>query len=346
MPTESSTPPEFTALSRLISIPLISSSLATISETLASNAYTRSPYSTAKGISTSAYKYAEPIQLRFAPLIVRADGYANKAVDVVESKYPRAFTTKPEEVASFVRERRASASKVIDEKVRQPAFHVAQGIDQQFAPIMNYVEGAYTKINPDSRPSSPESTQYQYQRALALSRSVYGYSAEQVKQFQEHSALVKKAMETSQNMSALASTSITSAKTRVHTLSETLLAELEKVQSSTAAMASSIQTSATTTLHNSTTQLQSRFPPGAQEMYTDVSQKLGTTINDLRTIMLTKDLSVQEKVGKMTHEVSVTVSPMLESLRTSVSDLLARGRAAAASAEPAPMVNGVNGHAQ
>ncbi len=55
---------------------------------------------------------------------------------------------------------------------------------------MNYVEGAYTKINPDSRPSSPESTQYQYQRALALSKSVYGFSTEQVKQFQEHSALV------------------------------------------------------------------------------------------------------------------------------------------------------------
>ncbi len=81
-------------------------------------------------------------------------------------------------------------------------------------------------------------------------------------------------------------------------------------------------------------------------MYTDVSQKLGTTINDLRTIMLTKDLTVQEKVGKMTHEVSVSVSPMLESLKTSVSDLLARGRATAASADPAPMVNGVNGHAQ
>ncbi len=130
MPTESSAPPEFTAFSRLISIPLISSSLAAISETLTSNVYTRSPYSTAKGISTSAYKYTEPIQLRFAPLIVRVDGFANQAVDVVESKYPRAFTTKPEEVVSFVRERRASASKAIDEKVRQPAFHVAQGIDQ------------------------------------------------------------------------------------------------------------------------------------------------------------------------------------------------------------------------
>ncbi|KAF8997960.1 hypothetical protein BDZ89DRAFT_1148348 [Hymenopellis radicata] len=62
-------------------------------------------------------------------------------------------------------------------------------------------------------------------------------------------------------------------------------------------MASSIQTSATATFHNSTTHLQSRFPPGAQEMYTDVSQKLGTTINHLRTIVLTK------KVGKMTHDV-------------------------------------------
>jgi hypothetical protein len=85
--------------------------------------YTRSPYSTAKGLSTTAYKYAEPLQVRLAPLIIQADGYANKAVDVVQSRYPYPFTAKPEEVAML-------ASKTIDEKVKTPAYNVAQGIDQ------------------------------------------------------------------------------------------------------------------------------------------------------------------------------------------------------------------------
>jgi len=90
---------------------MISSSLETINGALLSNTYTRSPYSTAKGLSTTAYKYTEPLQVRLAPLILQADGYANKAVDVVQSRYPYPFNAKPEEVA-------------------QLASNVAQGIDQ------------------------------------------------------------------------------------------------------------------------------------------------------------------------------------------------------------------------
>ena len=74
-----------------------------------------------------------------------ADDMANKAVDVVESRYPYPFTAKPEEVAQLVRERKESASKYVrerqqsvvtvanknfDEKVKSPVVHVAQGIDQ------------------------------------------------------------------------------------------------------------------------------------------------------------------------------------------------------------------------
>jgi hypothetical protein len=115
--------PGFTILRRVAAIPIISSSLQTINGVLLSNTYTRSPYCTAKDLSTAAYKYAEPLQIRLAPLIIQADGYANKAVDVVESRYPYPFKAKPEEVATL-------ASKTIDERVKMPAFNVAQGIDQ------------------------------------------------------------------------------------------------------------------------------------------------------------------------------------------------------------------------
>jgi len=87
----------------------------------------------AKGLSSTAYKYTEPLQIRLAPLINRANGYANKAVDVVESRYPYPFKAKPEEVQDYVRERRQSAAesinKSIDENVKNPALQVAAGID-------------------------------------------------------------------------------------------------------------------------------------------------------------------------------------------------------------------------
>lgn len=133
LPTSQS-PPQLTILTRMASIPLISSSLDTLDSTLSQNAYTRSSYSTAKGLSTSAFRYTEPIQARLAPLIFRADGLANKAVDVVESRCPYPFKAKPEEVATYVRERRQSAvsvaNKALDENVKGHAFHVAQGLDQ------------------------------------------------------------------------------------------------------------------------------------------------------------------------------------------------------------------------
>lgn len=348
----STTAPEFTAFSRVISIPLIQSSLEAVSQALAANAYTKSPYSTAKGLSTSAYKYTEPIQIRLAPYITSVDGYANKAVDVVESRYPYAFTAKPEEVAELVRERRANASKAIDEKVRQPAFHVAQGIDQQFTPLLNYVEGAYTRISPVSQPSSPTQSKYQYQRALALSKSIkdqlYGYSNEQIKQIQAHSVLVQKATETSHSISVLASSSITNAQTRIHALSDNMLTELQKLQASSTGLAASLQNSATSTLHNSTTQLQTQIPPQVQEIYNEFSQRLTTTITDLRTIVSDKDLPLPEKVGRVGAEVREQVTPLLENLKATVAELIARGRAVVpgSPSSPPPTVNGINGHAQ
>jgi hypothetical protein len=115
--------PGFTILTRVAAIPMISSSLETINGVLLSNNYTRSPYCTAKDLSSTAYKYTEPLQIKLAPLIIQADGFANKAVDVVQSKYPYPFTARPEEVAML-------ASKTIDERVKAPAYNVAQGIDQ------------------------------------------------------------------------------------------------------------------------------------------------------------------------------------------------------------------------
>lgn len=131
--TNQSNPP-ITIFTRFATIPLISSSLESINDVLTNNTFTRSPYAHAKVFSSTAYKFTEPIQVRLAPLIVPLDGFANKAVDVVEARYPYPFQAQPGEVVSYVIDRKNSTisevNKAIDHKVMTPAANVAQGIDQ------------------------------------------------------------------------------------------------------------------------------------------------------------------------------------------------------------------------
>lgn len=125
---------ELTILTRVASIPLIADSLGAVHQTLSTNPYTRSPYATAQGLSKYALGYTEPLQKTIAPLLVRADGLANKGLDVVESRYPYPFKTPTEDIVKDLRGRsdqaRDIANKTIDEKVKSPAITVAQGIDQ------------------------------------------------------------------------------------------------------------------------------------------------------------------------------------------------------------------------
>ncbi|KAF8952778.1 hypothetical protein BDZ97DRAFT_1875863, partial [Flammula alnicola] len=92
--------PEITLLSRVTSIPIISSSLDTINinGALSSNAYTRSAYICLR--KGALDKRLEHLQVKLAPLVVRVD---------VESRYPYPYPfkfSKPEEGATFVRQRK------------------------------------------------------------------------------------------------------------------------------------------------------------------------------------------------------------------------------------------------
>ncbi|THU93625.1 hypothetical protein K435DRAFT_669857 [Dendrothele bispora CBS 962.96] len=355
---DSSSPPELTVISRFASIPLIATSLDVVNETLSNNAYTRAPYSTAKGLSLSAYKITEPVQIQLAPILVRADGYANKAVDMVESRYPSAFTVTPDDLLSYVREtqrsysdyvreRRASASKVIDEKVRTPAIHVAEGIDQRFAPIVDRLQIAVSRISsntssPAGSPSSENTSgRYQYQRVFALSKdlqdSLWIISNEQLKQLQSHSVLVQRASDTAQSISAITTSSITSAQASIHALSDNMLNELKHLQSQVVDISISLQNSASATIRDPSSQI----PPQIQQKYTELSSSLHATATDLHKILVTKDMPLQEKVSRVGTQVRESVDPLLESLKQNLSDLLARGKTTAE--QSAPKVNGVNG---
>ncbi|PCH34966.1 hypothetical protein WOLCODRAFT_139660 [Wolfiporia cocos MD-104 SS10] len=304
---ETSRTPELTIISRVASIPLVASSLNTIHETLLSNAYTQKPYSTAQGISKSALSYTEPLQKRLAPLIVRADGYANMGLDAVESRYPYPFKTPTEDILRDIKGRsdqaRDVANKTIDERVKSPAYNVAQGIDQRFAPIVDYFEVAVNKLHPpaetDSNAEHAES-QFQYQRALVLSKE-----------------LLKRASETAHNITQLATTSYGTAQVKVQVLSDTMLGELQKIQATTATLPAQVQVS-----------------------LSDISARLSSTITDLSAILTSPD-PLQDKVHKLRDTIQERVHPLLEATTSRVQDILAAVR----SRVPVGEKEAVNGHA-
>jgi hypothetical protein len=355
---------------------MIHSGWETLNGTLSNNAYTRSTYNTAKELSSSAYKFTEPLQIRLAPLIVQADTYANKAVDAVESRYPYPFKAKPEEVVDYVRERRQGASdyanKTLDERIKSPALTVAHDLDQvcttrlsilhlvltlwvqRLTPLVNYFETTVSRLNQsEAGPSSPDA-QYQYQRALALSKTlkdnVYEYTTEQLKHIQAQSVIMyvftesyplswlliillhhsQRASETAQSINALASSSFTSAQSRVHNLSENMIAELQKLQAQTQSLSASIQSS----IGASKSQIQTQLGPQIQQTYAEISNVLSATITDFNEILKKKDTPLPEKVGLVGKEVRERVSPLLETIKKGLTEVLARAKDVAQ--RPAP----------
>lgn len=132
--TQQPSAPEITIIQRVTSIPIIADSIGVVDSTLSSNAYTQTSYAYAKGLSQTALSYAAPLQKTLSPLLACADGYANKGLDVVESRYPYPFKTPTEDIVKDLRGRsdaaKEVANKTLDERVKNPAYNVAQGIDQ------------------------------------------------------------------------------------------------------------------------------------------------------------------------------------------------------------------------
>lgn len=89
--------------------------------------------------------------------------------------------------------------------------------------------------NQESTSNAPtEAPKFQYQRAYALSRELSDqlltFSAEQINQIKTQNALVKRATEAAQQVSAVASSSYGAAQEKVHAVSDVMLQELQKVQ--------------------------------------------------------------------------------------------------------------------
>jgi len=294
--------PELTIINRVASIPLVNHTFSAVHSSLISNPLTRSPYTTAQTLSLSALRASEPIAAKLAPIIVRADGFANKGLDVVESRYPYFLTVQSEDILKALKERsdyaRDVANKTIDERVRTPAYSAAQGIDQRFAPVVDYL---IARLGTQENPSQIES-KYQYQRAYALSRDlkdqILDYSNAQLQQLQNSSVLVQRATETAKSIQNVASSSVVAAQAKVSTLSDTMVSELQKIQAATAGLPANLQAS---------------FKP--------VQEGIASTISDLSGV-IKSDLPVNEKFTKLRSTVQDHVTPILNTASVRLQDAI------------------------
>ncbi|KAJ8082014.1 hypothetical protein PM082_007860 [Marasmius tenuissimus] len=320
--------PELTIVNRVLAIPLVASSIEKVDGTLSANPYTRSPYSTAKGLSDAAYKFSEPLQVQLSPILCRADQYANKAVDFVEARYPFPLKATPEELYGWVRETQQSyadyATRTIDERVKSPAIHVAQGIDKSFAPVVDIFEEAAHRLGsqpntPSSESPNDSSPQYQYQRALSISKALRNeiqvYSDERIKEFQNHSTLVNRATETAHTVVAAANASVVSAQARVQALSDTMITQVQKLQSQLHELSVTVQSSASAAYHNGSQQI-----PELQKSLQELS-------SELHEIVTAKDVPLQEKALRASNQVKDRVTPVLETMKRNVSEFLERAKA-------------------
>lgn len=194
--------PELKIFNRVASIPLVNDTFSAVHSSLISNPYTRSPYTTAQALSLSALRASEPIAAKLAPIIIRADGFAIKGLDAVESRYPYPFTVQSEDL---LKDARDVASKTIDERVRTPAYSAAQGIDQVRTPLFHsslrnndlLIRASQKRLTPlvdfliarlgTEENSSQTESKYQIQRAYA---QILDYSNSQLHQLQSNSILV------------------------------------------------------------------------------------------------------------------------------------------------------------
>ncbi|KAL5523260.1 hypothetical protein ACEPAF_1527 [Sanghuangporus sanghuang] len=341
--TTTASVPQLTVLTRVASIPLINDSLTSLHTTLLNNSLTKTPYSTAQALSSYAISVTEPIQVRLAPVIQKADGLANKAVDVVESRYPYPFHAPTEEIYGTLKAHSEHAfgiaNKTIDDKVRTPAYGIVHGIDQRFAPVVDRFASVVNSIHakqssassptaetpgqdnvPGSVPGTPKD-EFQYKRAYRLSLdlkdTLYVLTNEQIKQVQEHNVLVQRATLTAHTITQTISSSVESASARIHALSDSMLNELHSLQASAAALPSTLG------LNN-------------------LQEKLAPVIAEVKDV-LKSDVPVKEKVGKLRKVVEESVKPILEGATARVQGAVNAVRARALEGSGKPAVNGVNG---
>ncbi|KDN50335.1 hypothetical protein RSAG8_01671, partial [Rhizoctonia solani AG-8 WAC10335] len=220
-------PPHLTSVDRVGKIPVVNDTLTTINSILSQNAYSKGLYSTAQAYSERAYDLSQPVQIRLAPVIGRVDGYANKGLDALESRWPYPFHVTTGEVIGTLRQGpdfayglaaayANAATKTYEDRVKTPAYVLVSKVDSTlFTPIVDCFEIVVNKFHKEA-PSSPSSvsssssldsegaSERQYTRAYRLSLDlkdqIIVISSEQLKQLQQNNVYIQRATESLYNL--------------------------------------------------------------------------------------------------------------------------------------------------
>ncbi|KAG8944714.1 hypothetical protein FRC04_001613 [Tulasnella sp. 424] len=311
-------PPEIKTIDKLVAIPIVHDSLSTLHQTLTT--YVPTAYGYGQALTTSAYSLSAPLQVRLAPLIVSADGYALKGLDAAQAKFPTPFTVKTEDVVQGIKTRKDNAVNA----VTRPVYGLANGVDSSLTPIVDRIEAAlhntlgapaHTAEASDATSSTtsesssassdqaaaPATTQVGrlYHLSVDVKNQIVVLSSEQLKNLQTQNVYIQTATERLHTLNESLTRSYVATKDKsIEIVHETrnqanvytnnILAELEKVQAATLALPKNLQT---------------HLAP--------VREEIESSFHEITAIVKSSDLPVGEKVAKVGHHVQDKVQPLL-----------------------------------
>ncbi|KAG8741549.1 hypothetical protein FRC10_002726 [Ceratobasidium sp. 414] len=320
-------PPQFTSINRVGKIPLVSDTLVSLDALLSQNAYSKGLYSTAQTYGERAYNLSAPVQTRLAPVIGRADGYANKGLDVLESRWPYPFQASTEEVVGTLKQGpdaaygiyaayANAASKAYEDKVKAPAYGLVVRADSTLTPIVDRFEVVVSKLHKET-PLSPSlsstssdlevSSERQVARAYRLSLDlkdqIIVLSSEQFKQLQQNNVYVQRATDTLHNLTNAVTSFSHESNVRAHQLSHSMLCELESI--------------------NHVLLSRKEALPG---QYATLKEAVGATLGEVRGIINEANVPVGEKAVKVRDVVIGRVQPVLQQVIEEGKKLVGRAK--------------------
>ncbi|KAG9050591.1 hypothetical protein FS837_004116 [Tulasnella sp. UAMH 9824] len=296
-------PPEIKTIDKLVAIPIVHDSLSTIHQTLST--YVPTAYGYGQALTTSAYSLSAPLQVRLAPLIVSADGYALKGLDAAQAKFPAPFTVTTDDVVQGIKSRKDNAVNA----VTRPVYGLANGVDSSLTPIVDRIEAAvhntlgapaHAAEASDASSSSdassasfdgtpaPATTQVGrlYHLSLDVKNQIVVLSSEQLRNLQTQNVYIQAATERLHNLNdSLNRTKdksielVHETRNQANVYTNNILAELEKVQTATLALPKNLQT---------------HLAPVRAEIESSFHEITG---------IVKSDLPVGDKVSKVGHHV-------------------------------------------
>ena len=308
--------PEVTSFTRVANVPIVAYGWQALRDAVARVPGSGPIIEKAQNLTTvaaaTASKYAEPYSDKIATVVGTADGLANIGLNIAENKFPFVFQAPAEEVIEYGKEVTEKAkTAVLDGTLKARAIDTALVLDTQAKPLVDYIESRLPVS--EAGPSSADS-QYQYQRALGLSRSAtiyaFTFSTEQLLALKQQNELLSRATETAQSLTSVAAASAAGAQARV----KDLIGDFDKIKESSAALTESVKARA---------QNLPAPPAAVTTAYAELVEKLGPAIAQLRAIVA-EEGPWSEKAVRIGHEVSERVAPGLELVKAQANELLTR----------------------